>query len=174
VATTLLRPDPTFYPSARMASEAPAETLAYMVTFDPTAKTPDALVALDVNPKSPGFGKQAGRVRRPTWATSFTTSAGTSAAQLCAHTRRIPTSNVATCWSRAFARRGSMSSTSSGIQNSRSSSTRSRPRRSRTAPGTAGRTPFTAVRMESTLAPSARPTETRLAEFSSSTTTPSL
>ena len=42
---TLLRPDPTFYPSPRLAGEAPAETLAYMVTLDPTAQTPDALLS---------------------------------------------------------------------------------------------------------------------------------
>jgi selenium-binding protein 1 len=36
-----------------------------MVTFDPTGKKPDALVTLDVNPKSPGYGKQAGRVEAP-------------------------------------------------------------------------------------------------------------
>src|SRR3984893_2942758 len=71
LATTLLRPDQTFYPSPRLASQAPVETLAYMVTFDPTAKTPDALVALDVNPKSPGFGKQAGRVEAPNLGDEF-------------------------------------------------------------------------------------------------------
>jgi methanethiol oxidase len=36
-----------------------------MVTFDPTAKKPDALVTLDVDPKSGNFGKQAGRVEMP-------------------------------------------------------------------------------------------------------------
>jgi methanethiol oxidase len=65
LAATLLRPDQTFYPSPRLASAAPVETLAYMVTFDPTGKKPDALVTLDVNPKSPGYGKQAGRVEAP-------------------------------------------------------------------------------------------------------------
>ena len=45
---TLLRPDPTFYPSPRLASEAPAEALAYMVTFDPTGQAPDALLTIDV------------------------------------------------------------------------------------------------------------------------------
>jgi selenium-binding protein 1 len=36
-----------------------------MVTFDPTAKKPDALVTLDLDPKSGNFGKQAGRVEMP-------------------------------------------------------------------------------------------------------------
>src|SRR6184192_2569341 len=65
MATTLLRPDQTFYPSPRLAAEAPVETLAYMVTFDPTRKTPDGLVTLDVDPKSKGFGMQIGRVDAP-------------------------------------------------------------------------------------------------------------
>jgi hypothetical protein len=29
-------PDPTFYPSPRMAMKAPPETLAYVASFDPT------------------------------------------------------------------------------------------------------------------------------------------
>jgi selenium-binding protein 1 len=65
LATTLLRPDQTFYPSPRLAIEAPVETLAYMVTFDPTAKKPDALVTLDVDPKSKNYGQQAGRAEMP-------------------------------------------------------------------------------------------------------------
>src|SRR2546422_647017 len=65
MATTLLRPDQPFYPSPKLASEAPVETLAYMVTFDPTAKTPDRLVTLDVDPKSPNFGNEAGHVELP-------------------------------------------------------------------------------------------------------------
>jgi methanethiol oxidase len=65
LASTLLRPDQSFYPSPRLAAQAPVETLAYMVTFDPTAKRPDALVTLDVDPKSPNYGKEAGRVEAP-------------------------------------------------------------------------------------------------------------
>ncbi|HEY1420654.1 MAG TPA: selenium-binding protein SBP56-related protein [Candidatus Dormibacteraeota bacterium] len=65
MASTLLRPDQTFYPSARLAATAPVETLAYMVTFDPTRKSPDALVTVDVDPKSKTFGKQVGRAEAP-------------------------------------------------------------------------------------------------------------
>ncbi len=65
MATTLFRPDQTFYPSPRLAAEAPAETLAYMVTFDPTRQKPDGLVTVDVDPKSKGFGKQTSRVDAP-------------------------------------------------------------------------------------------------------------
>jgi selenium-binding protein 1 len=35
-------PDPTFYPSPRLATQAPPEKLAYVASFDPTRKRPDA------------------------------------------------------------------------------------------------------------------------------------
>jgi methanethiol oxidase len=62
---TLLRPDPTFYPSPRLAGEAPAETLAYMVTFDPTAQTPDGLLTIDVDPSSATYRQIVGRLEMP-------------------------------------------------------------------------------------------------------------
>src|SRR5215472_1742058 len=62
---TLLRPDPTFYPSPRLAGEAPAETLAYLVTFDPTAQTPDALLTVDVDPSSATYRQVVGRLDMP-------------------------------------------------------------------------------------------------------------
>ena len=40
----LLTPDPTFYPSARMAMQARPETLAYMALINPTRQgKPDAI-----------------------------------------------------------------------------------------------------------------------------------
>src|SRR2546430_936380 len=65
LATTLLRPDQTFYPSPRLAAKAPVETLAHMVTFDPTRQKPDGLTTVDVDPKSKAFGTQIGRVDAP-------------------------------------------------------------------------------------------------------------
>ena len=62
---TLLRPDPTFYPSPRLAGEAPVETLAYMVTFDPTRQSPDALVTLDTAPGSSTYGQVVNRLEMP-------------------------------------------------------------------------------------------------------------
>ena len=62
---TLLRPDPTFYPSPRLAGQAPAETLAYMVTFDPSARSPDALLTVDVDPSSGTFRQVLGRLEMP-------------------------------------------------------------------------------------------------------------
>jgi selenium-binding protein 1 len=62
---TTLRPDQTLYPSPRLAREAPAETLAYMVTYDPTARQPDALLTIDVDPGSPQYREVVGRLEMP-------------------------------------------------------------------------------------------------------------
>jgi methanethiol oxidase len=62
---TLLRPDPTFYPSPRLASEAPVERLGYVVTFDPTGQTPDALLTVDVDPTSATYRQVVGRLDMP-------------------------------------------------------------------------------------------------------------
>ena len=126
MATTLLRPDQTFYPSPRLAGEAPVETLAYMVTFDPTAQ--EARRAGDPRRRPEVARTSASRPaawRCRTSATSCTTSAGTHAARPSAPTRRTRTSSAATCWCRGFARRASTSSTSSPTLASRSSCTRS-------------------------------------------------
>jgi selenium-binding protein 1 len=68
-----LRPDPSFYPSPRLAARAPAERLAYVATFDPRAalglpgdRRPDALAVVDLDPASPGYGRVAGAVELPT------------------------------------------------------------------------------------------------------------
>ena len=55
------RPDPTFYPSPRMAMEAPAERLAYVAAIDANAAVGrsvghDALTAVDLDPGSPDYG----------------------------------------------------------------------------------------------------------------------
>jgi methanethiol oxidase len=66
---TSWRPDPTFYPSARMAMEAPPEHLAYVVVLNtPDAdgqKRPDAMVVLDTDPGSATHGQVVGRVEMP-------------------------------------------------------------------------------------------------------------
>ncbi len=62
----LMRPDPTFYPSPRMAMRAPPEELAFVVTLNPNDDgKPDALCVLDVNPGSSGYGQVVGRVEMP-------------------------------------------------------------------------------------------------------------
>lgn len=62
----LWRPDPTFYPSPKLASAAPAEKLAYVALLNPTYKgLPDAIGVVDVDPSSEGYGKLAGKVEMP-------------------------------------------------------------------------------------------------------------
>ena len=60
-----LRPDPTFYASARDAIRAPAEELAYVVLIDPTKRRPDAMGVVDVNPRSSSYGSLVGRTDLP-------------------------------------------------------------------------------------------------------------
>ena len=55
-------PDPTFYPSPRMATKAPAEKLAYVVYFDPERKRADGLAVVDVDPQSPSHAQIVGQV----------------------------------------------------------------------------------------------------------------
>jgi methanethiol oxidase len=58
-----LRPDPTFYPSPKMAMQAPPEELAYMVLLNPNGNgRPDALAVLDVNSNSSTYNRVVGRV----------------------------------------------------------------------------------------------------------------
>ena len=59
------RPDPSFYPSPKMAMEAPAEKIAYVSMLDPTEKSPDAMGVLDVDPASSSYGKLVGNVNMP-------------------------------------------------------------------------------------------------------------
>jgi selenium-binding protein 1 len=58
-------PDSTFYPSPRMAMEAPAEQLAYVALLDPTRTSPDALGIVDVDPESRSYGRLVGQVDMP-------------------------------------------------------------------------------------------------------------
>jgi hypothetical protein len=59
-------PDPTFYPSPRMASEAPTETLAYvaLLTNGQNGKK-DALGVVDTDPSSPEYGRLVGKLELP-------------------------------------------------------------------------------------------------------------
>jgi selenium-binding protein 1 len=42
-----LRPDPTFYPSPKLAMEAPVENYAYVLMLSPDGSQPDALGVVD-------------------------------------------------------------------------------------------------------------------------------
>src|SRR5262245_64635836 len=55
-------PDPTFYPSPRMAMKAPAEQLAYVAAFDPERKKPDGIAVVDVDPSSSSYSKILGTI----------------------------------------------------------------------------------------------------------------
>jgi len=52
-----IRPDPTFYATAKLAMEAPVETYAYTLMLSPDFSQPDALAVVDVDPSKPDFGK---------------------------------------------------------------------------------------------------------------------
>ena len=52
-----VRPDPTFYPTAQMAMEAPKEKYAYTLMLSPDLSKPDGLAIVDVDPKSKKFGE---------------------------------------------------------------------------------------------------------------------
>ena len=54
-------PDPTFYPSPRLAAQAPAEKLAYVVSFDPERKRKDVLAVVDLDDASPSYAQIVGR-----------------------------------------------------------------------------------------------------------------
>ena len=59
-------PDPTFYPSARMAMQAPAERHAFLATLNPSwSGAPDAICVIDVDPGSPSYSQTVGRVEMP-------------------------------------------------------------------------------------------------------------
>src|SRR5215213_3319343 len=60
-----LRPDPTFYPSAKQAAEAPAEELAYLAMLSPNGSRSDAIGVVDVKPGSKSYGRLVGQFEMP-------------------------------------------------------------------------------------------------------------
>ena len=60
------KPDPTFYPSARMAMQAAPEKLAYVAMLNVEQKPrPDALAVVDLDPASPSYARIVGRLDMP-------------------------------------------------------------------------------------------------------------
>ncbi len=59
------RVDPTFYPSPREAMKAPPEDLAYVACLRPGASESDFIAVVDLNPKSPSYGRIVGRLELP-------------------------------------------------------------------------------------------------------------
>ena len=58
-------PDPTFYPSPRMAARAPAEKLAYVASFDPDRKRRDVMAVVDLDPASKTYTEIVNRLQMP-------------------------------------------------------------------------------------------------------------
>ena len=62
----LWKPDPTFYPSPKLAGAAPPEKLAYVALLNPAhSGRPDAIGVVDVDPSSSTYGKIVGNVDMP-------------------------------------------------------------------------------------------------------------
>ena len=62
-----LKPDPTFYPSAKMAMQAPGEKLAYVAMLSAQSNGQrDALAVVDVDSASKTYGTRVGQVEMPT------------------------------------------------------------------------------------------------------------
>lgn len=59
------RPDPSFYPSPRMAVKAPPETIAYVAAFDPSRRVPDEIAVVDLDPASGSYGTILSTVPMP-------------------------------------------------------------------------------------------------------------
>src|SRR5215471_14533749 len=58
-------PDPSFYPSPRLAARAPAEGLAYVASFDPARQHPDEIAVVDLDPNSSSHGQIVSRLAMP-------------------------------------------------------------------------------------------------------------
>jgi len=62
----LMKPDPTFYPSPKLAAQAPPETFAYITLINPEKKSrPDAIGVVDTSPDSKSYGRLIGQVDMP-------------------------------------------------------------------------------------------------------------
>jgi methanethiol oxidase len=62
----LLKPDPTFYASPRLAAQAPPEKLAFVAALNPpVGKNHDALFVVDLDPDSAQYGEEIGRCTLP-------------------------------------------------------------------------------------------------------------
>ncbi len=59
---SLVRPDPTFYPSPRLAMEGPRERLGYVALLRPDRRAPDAIGVVDLDPGSQRFGTMVGHL----------------------------------------------------------------------------------------------------------------
>ena len=61
----MMRPDPTFHASPKLAMEAPPENFVYTLLLSPDFSKPDALAVIDVKPGSPKFSQIVHTVTMP-------------------------------------------------------------------------------------------------------------
>ncbi|RPI82055.1 MAG: selenium-binding protein [Chloroflexi bacterium] len=54
---SILKPDPTFYPSARQAMQAPPETFGHVVYLNDGNGKPDGIAVVDLNPQSDSYSQ---------------------------------------------------------------------------------------------------------------------
>ncbi|MEO0913706.1 MAG: selenium-binding protein SBP56-related protein, partial [Pseudomonadota bacterium] len=66
-----LRPDPTFYPTAKMAMDAPVEKVAFTVMLSPDGSKSDGIAVVDLNPTSDTYGQIVHQVIVPTKGDEF-------------------------------------------------------------------------------------------------------
>ena len=66
-----LRPDPTFYASAKLAMDAPVENFAYTLMLSPDFSQPDGLAVIDVDPTSKTYGQIVHTVMMPNTGDEF-------------------------------------------------------------------------------------------------------
>src|SRR5438132_13878202 len=89
----LLKPDPTFYPSPRLAMRGPPEKYAFGAALNPPgSRFNDALLVVDADPYSRTYGGQVGEVKMPDCADElhhFGWNACSSALSRCAPHPRV-------------------------------------------------------------------------------------
>jgi len=62
----LFKADPTFYPSPKLAAQAPPEKLAYVATLNANGGTkPDAIAVVNVDAQSSAYGRVVGQIDMP-------------------------------------------------------------------------------------------------------------
>lgn len=59
------RPDPSFYPSPRLAMQGPTERLAYVAALNPDVHRPDEMTVVDLETGSKTYGQIISRLPMP-------------------------------------------------------------------------------------------------------------
>src|SRR5438034_706473 len=116
----LLKPDPTFYPSPRLAMEAPPEKHAFVAALNPPgSKLNDAILVVDLDPGSRTYGQRVGQVTLPNFGDELHHFGWNACSSALARMRRIRTSSAVTWLCLGCVRRACISSTQSRIRESR-------------------------------------------------------